>query len=58
MNQEHIPKFVILAGIIIHATVTYVLPWIGYENVPGRSIVGLIGMIILLLGTVLLFYYN
>lgn len=58
IEDQYIPRIVILLGLIIHAVAAYLLPWIGYGGAASLNIVSIIGMVMMLVGVVLLFYFD
>lgn len=58
VESQYIPRLVILLGLIIHATASYLLPWIGYEGVINLNLISIVGMGLILVGIALLFYYD
>jgi uncharacterized membrane protein len=58
MDKKYIPRIIILLGLIIHSISSYFLPWIGYQGLINLNIMTIVGMIIMLTGIVLLFYYD
>lgn len=58
MKKKHIPRIIIVLGLIIHSIASYLLPWIGYPRLINLNIVSVIGITTTLIGVALLFYYN
>ncbi|WP_128476173.1 hypothetical protein [Halorussus pelagicus] len=57
-ERTYVPRIVILVGLTIDVTASYLLPRVGYDGTLDLTLLSLVGTGTLLAGIALLFYYE